>query len=231
MQILQQMVGMNAFMYFGPRIFADIGFSPTLFQTCTNMVNFLATFPALWLADSCGRRSLLWWSALGMSVSSICIAAVGSNVMAATNGVVPADAKGSYVVVSMVFFFVINFAYGWGPIVWVYNSEIFPLRYRSQCVAAGACANWVGNYAIAQCTPVLLGRLGFLTFYIFGLFALAAMLLAHWLPETKGVMLEHMQRLFDEKLGPAGAHPGRDANLRSKYGSTLLDKDGTLQGS
>ncbi|CAE7554604.1 ecdD [Symbiodinium pilosum] len=155
LQILQQMVGMNAFMYFGPRIFADIGFSPTLFQTCSNLVNFLATFPALLLADVCGRRSLLWWSALGMTVACISIASIGSGVMARFTTDLSSDV-GRYLVVSMVFFFIINFAYGWGPIVWVYNSEIFPLRYRSQCIATAACSNWVGNYAIAQCTPVLL---------------------------------------------------------------------------
>ncbi|OLP99696.1 putative glucose transporter rco-3 [Symbiodinium microadriaticum] len=229
LQILQQMSGMNAFMYFGPRIFLDIGFSPTVFQTCTSLVNFLATFPALLLADVCGRRSLLWWSALGMMVASTSIAAFGHAATARpeNNTDVGAGKYGSYVVVSMVFFFVANFAYGWGPIVWVYSSEMFPLRYRSQCMAAGVCASWIANYAIAQGTPVLLGKLGFFTFYFFAVFALAALLLAQWLPETKGVMLEHVQRLFDEKFGTNR----RDSSLRSKYGSTLLEKDGPLAGS
>mmetsp|Transcript_334 Transcript_334/g.768 ORF Transcript_334/g.768 Transcript_334/m.768 type:complete len:144 (-) Transcript_334:125-556(-) len=120
------------------------------------------------------------------------------------------------------FFFVANFAYGWGPIVWVYNSEIFPLRHRSQCVATAACANWIGNYAIAQFTPILLGRFGFLTFYLFGAFAFVAMLLSSWLPETKGVMLEHMQRIFDEKLGGRHCSGLNDPSLRSKYGASLL---------
>ena len=90
-----------------------------------------------------------------MTVACISIASIGSGVMARFTTDLSSDV-GRYLVVSMVFFFIINFAYGWGPIVWVYNSEIFPLRYRSQCIATAACSNWVGNYAIAQCTPVLL---------------------------------------------------------------------------
>ena len=49
LQLLQQLVGMNAFMYFGPRVFQDIGFDPVRFQTISNLVNFLATFPALFV--------------------------------------------------------------------------------------------------------------------------------------------------------------------------------------
>jgi len=224
LQLLQQLVGMNAFMYFGPRIFADIGFSPTLFQTCNNLVNFLATFPALLLADTCGRCTLLWWSALGMCIACISIAMIGSSLaQAASDGSYePLGKTGSCAIAGMVFFFVANFAYGWGPIVWVYNSEIFPLRHRSQCVATAACANWIGNYAIAQFTPILLGRFGFLTFYLFGAFAFVAMLLSSWLPETKGVMLEHMQRIFDEKLGGRHCSGLNDPSLRSKYGASLL---------
>jgi SP family sugar:H+ symporter-like MFS transporter len=55
MQLLQQLVGMNAFMYFGPRIFQQSGLDPLLFQALSGAVNFLATFPAIFLADLCGR--------------------------------------------------------------------------------------------------------------------------------------------------------------------------------
>ena len=209
LQMLQQLVGMNALMYFGPRMFADIGMNPTLFQTLSNLVNFLATFPALLFADQYGRCSLLWWSAAGMVVACSTISSVGGRFVLANSDGTYTSTSGtaSYVIVAMMFLFVINFAYGWGPIVWVYTSEMFPLRCRSQCVAATTCANWVGNFLVAQCTPVLLGHVGFLTFYIYGAFAFLALLLARWLPETRGVPLEQMDRVFDDKLGlPCKSH-------------------------
>merc|ERR1712157_544498 len=59
LQLLQQLVGMNAFMYFGPKIFNGIGFDGNLFTSINNFVNFLSTFPAILLADIAGRRTLL----------------------------------------------------------------------------------------------------------------------------------------------------------------------------
>lgn len=60
---------MNAFMYFGPKIFESIGFDKNMFTTINNFVNFLASFPAVLLADRAGRRQLMIWSALGMTLA------------------------------------------------------------------------------------------------------------------------------------------------------------------
>merc|ERR1711908_106316 len=85
--------------------------------------------------------------------------------------------------------------------VWVYCAEIFPLKHRSRCVGLTTMSNWVGNYSIAQFTPMLLEAVGFGTFFLFALACLAALALAHWLPETKGLQLEQIDRLFDQKFG------------------------------
>ena len=107
LQLLQQLVGMNAFMYFGPRIFRILKLNENKLQAFNNAVNCLATFPALFLADRCGRRSLLIWGANGMLLSCCTMGALG------IAGESEATAK---VTVAAIFFFVINFAYGWGPI-------------------------------------------------------------------------------------------------------------------
>lgn len=221
LQILQQLVGMNAFMYFGPRIFSSLGFQPNRLQTSMNAVNFAATFPALLLADNCGRKSLLVYSAAGMTAACFCMGALGHFYLRPNHdggGYEVLSTAGSYGIVAMVFFFIINFAYGWGPMVWVYNSEIFPLKYRSRCVATTACANWVGNWIIAQFTPILLGQYGFDTFFLFGVFSLSALLLATWLPETKGVKLEEMDQIFDIKFEGSKEAMGR-ALLKNDYGT------------
>ena len=59
----------------------------------------------------------------------------------------------------------------------------------------------VGNYVVAQFTPILLQDIGFGMFFVFGVFSIVGFFLASWLPETKGVLLEHIDQLFDEKFG------------------------------
>jgi len=123
---------------------------------------------------------------------------------AATGGYVVHNDSARWVITASTFFFVFNFAYGFGPIVWVYCSEIFPLRYRARCIGVSTMANWVGNFIIAQFTPMLLDSIQFGTFYVFGVFCFFSIFLSAWLPETKGVPLELVQKLFDGKAGFGG---------------------------
>jgi len=201
LQMLQQLVGMNAFMYFGPRIFAQLGHQATLLQTVANLVNFLASIPALFMADYFGRRILLICSAAGMVMACLGMGIFGLFVTEHNSSVQGNTCSG--IIVILILFFIANFAYGWGPMAWVYSSEIFPMRHRSWCMSTVACSNWVGNFAVAQLTPVLLSILGFNIFFVFAFFCLAALALAIWLPETKGLMLEHVGKVLDVKLGIA----------------------------
>lgn len=204
MQLLQQLVGMNAFMYFGPRIFRDLGFSENKFQTINNAVNFVSTFPAVLVADRLGRRFLLMWSAAGMTLACLVMGTLGIVFIVRTGeggGWTSTSPSAGAIIAGTVFMFVVNFAYGWGPVVWVYTGEIFPLKYRSRCIGVTTMANWVGNWMVAQFTPMLLDVVGFVTFLMYGAFCFLALLLALWLPETKGIELEQIGRVFDMKLG------------------------------
>merc|ERR1712203_389103 len=199
MQILQQLVGMNAFMYFGPKIFKSIGFSQNLFTTINNFVNFLATIPAVFLADRLGRRSLMLWSAVGMTLACGLMGLMGLLFVTKVepDPAVPGDegawsvsnSAAGWVIAISAFFFVANFAFGFGPIVWVYCAEIFPLRYRARSLGITTVANWTGSFIIAQFTPMLLDAVQFNTFFIFGAFCLLGVVLSAWLPETKGVRI------------------------------------------
>uniref|UniRef100_A0A7S2JHX9 Hexose transporter 1 n=1 Tax=Zooxanthella nutricula TaxID=1333877 RepID=A0A7S2JHX9_9DINO len=201
LQLLQQLCGMNAFMYFGPKIFEAIGFSANTFTTINNFVNFLSTFPAVALADRAGRRTLMLCSSVGMLLACAVMGTTGLLCVSRPDGEkwAVSNQSAGWVIAISAFFFVFNFAYGWGPIVWVYCAEIFPLRYRARCIGVCAMANWVGNFIIAQFTPMLLEAIEFSTFYVFGLFCLVGVFLSAWLPETKGVPLEEVQELFDDK--------------------------------
>jgi len=211
LQFLQQLVGMNAFMYFGPKIFESIGFDKNQFTTINNFVNFLASFPAVLLADRAGRRSLMLWSAMGMTVACTMMGLMGMMYMVPTSAN-PADPEAEvtwtvssksagWVIAGSAFFFVFNFAFGFGPIVWVYCAEIFPMRYRARALGVTTVANWVGNFIIAQFTPMLLDAIQFNTFFVFGFFCFLGVLVSAYIPETKGVPLENIQELFDHKVG------------------------------
>lgn len=209
LQLLQQLCGMNAFMYFGPKIFEGIfgAGSKNMFSTITNAVNFIATFPAVFLADRAGRRSLMVWSAVGMLIACTVTGLLGTIYL-------KPDGKGGFeplenetvgwVMAISIFFFVANFAFGFGPIVWVYIAEIFPIRYRARANGLCTMANWVGNFAIAQFTPELLDSIHFATFFVFGIFCAIGLAVSCWLPETRGVPLELVGQLFDDKVGFKG---------------------------
>lgn len=203
LQLLAQFVGMNAFMYFGPTVFQSAGFNTDLLQAICCSINFVATFPAIFCSDRLGRVRLLQVGAIAMFLACMAMGITGYLCMArADDGEWHStSAAGSAVIVAMVLMFIASFAFSWGPVVWVYCAEIFPLKYRSRCMGLATMAMWSGNYCIAQFTPMLLERAGFMTFFIFAAFCFAGFLLASRLPETKGMHLEFIERAFDEKFG------------------------------
>ena len=224
LQMLQQLVGMNAFMYFGPRIFKNLGFDANLFQTLANAVNMVFTLPALYFIESTGRRSLFVFGALGMTISTLTLGFLG--IYGTVNSgfgdhVKPKSPIVGDIMACMVLTFIACFASTWGPTVWVYCAEIFPLRHRARCVGVSTMTNWIGNFLIAQSTPVLLASIGFGTFLIFGVFCSIALMIGWWLPETSGVPLEQMGLLFDRRLGTVSAGaPGVTEERKTSYGST-----------
>lgn len=182
LQLLQQLCGMNAFLYYGPRIFEQLGTDGFLFSALAGVVNFVSTFPAIALIDRAGRTVLLKASAAGMALSCLTLATIGDTCIG--------DTGCAYVAAGAIFFFIFNFAYGWGPVVWVYCAELFPLKYRSKAAGLTTAANWVGNTCIGYFPPLLISAIGFDTFWIFGAFCALAFAAACRLPETRNRSLE-----------------------------------------
>eukprot|EP00747_Dinoflagellata_sp_TGD_P181374 gnl/TRDRNA2_/TRDRNA2_35188_c0_seq1.p1 gnl/TRDRNA2_/TRDRNA2_35188_c0~~gnl/TRDRNA2_/TRDRNA2_35188_c0_seq1.p1 ORF type:complete len:549 (-),score=64.74 gnl/TRDRNA2_/TRDRNA2_35188_c0_seq1:31-1575(-) len=206
---LQQLCGMNAFMYYGTVIFATIELSESTFNTAIGAVNVLFTIPGLLLIDRCGRLMLLRISAVLMGLSCIACGFLGTNYVqypAGCTGLRCSDLAtvthpyAGQGIALAIFVFVGSYACGWGIVAWVYCVEIFPLRYRSMGLGITTCTLWVANYLIAQFTPILLATLRFHTFYVFAIFCGIGLALAVWLPETRGVALESMTALFEGKL-------------------------------
>ena len=174
LQLLQQLCGMNAFMYYGPKIFGLIQSGAAtqqqgsahgansmdgansrdgafLFTAINGVVMVLATVPGILLVDRVGRTVLLRYSAAGMLVSCLVLGIVGSSCME--------SAACGYAASGAIFFFVFNFAYGWGPVIWVYCAEMFPLVHRSRATGATTMANWAGNFCLAFFPPLLISTI------------------------------------------------------------------------
>ena len=191
--VLQQVTGINVFLYYGPEIFKQLGTTTdvALLQTVVvGAVNLLFTIGAIWTVDRWGRRPLMILGAAGMG---LCLVAMG---VAAQLGVVAV-----WVLVFMLGY-IACFALSVGPVTWVLLSEIFPTRVRGRALGLATFCLWTANFLVSQTFPMLdenpwlIERFqhGF-PFYLYAGFCVVLVLLVwRWVPETKGRSLEEIER-------------------------------------
>jgi hypothetical protein len=99
--------------------------------------------------------------------------------------------------VVMIYLYVIGYSASWGPIPWVYVSEIFPTRLRSYGVGMAAATQWLFNFAITYMTPSAINHIGYRIFIMFGIFCAANFTFVFFfIKETKGRTLEDMDIIF-----------------------------------
>lgn len=188
-----QLSGINAILYFAPRIFelTGLGAEAALLQSVgIGVTNLVFTFAGLWLIDRLGRRSLLYIGSVGYIVSlGLCAWAFQTGHFA----IVPA----------CIFAFIAAHAVGQGAVIWVLISEIFPNRYRAQGQTLGSATHWVFAAVLTTLFPKMVELSGAnqqptQASWIFLLFCLMMVLQLVWVriavPETKGVALEQIQR-------------------------------------
>lgn len=190
LQIVQQLSGINIVMYYAPKIFGIIGFDETARlwgMTGVGLINVLTASLAMWLVEKAGRRPLLLIGFAGM-----CVTLVGLGLILAFGITTPAAKATSLV---CVLGFVMFFALSAGPVVWVLCSEIQPLQGRDFGVAASTFTNWAANTAVGATFLSLLVWLGAPeTLLIYGVLnATFIFFTLKFVPETKGVSLEHME--------------------------------------
>jgi len=197
--LCQQFSGTNSIGYYAPQIFQTIGVSKTnasLFATGVyGTVKVCATGLFLVIGiDKIGRRNSLLGGALWMMVMMFILGAVlHTHPPTNVNVVSPA----SIAMVVMIYLYVIGYSASWGPIPWVYVSEIFPTRLRSYGVGLAAATQWLFNFAITYMTPSAINHIGWRIFLMFGIFCLANFVFVFFcIKETKGRTLEDMDVLF-----------------------------------
>jgi MFS transporter, SP family, arabinose:H+ symporter len=181
-----QMSGINAILYFAPRIFelTGLGAKAALLQSIgIGATNLVFTFVGLWLIDRLGRRTLLYIGSFGY------IASLGL--------VAWAFFTGHYSIVPVcIFAFIAAHAVGQGAVIWVLISEIFPNRHRAEGQTLGSFTHWIFAALLTTFFPKMVSD--FAPGYVFSFFAGMMVLQLVWVktmvPETKGVPLEQIQR-------------------------------------
>jgi sugar porter (SP) family MFS transporter len=195
----QQFSGTNSIGYYAPEIFQTIGVSKTnasLFATGVYGTVKVATTAIFLLIgiDKLGRRkSLIAGAAWMMTMMFILAAVLNTHPPTDVNVVSPA----SIAMVVMIYLYVIGYSASWGPIPWVYLSEIFPTRLRAYGVGMGAATQWLFNFCITEITPSAVNHIGYRTFIMFGVFCFGmGTFVFFFVKETKGLKLEDMDILF-----------------------------------
>lgn len=203
-QSMQQLGGINALIYYSSTLFSQsIGFDAHMSALMSGFLQtwfFVASFIPWFLIDRIGRRPLLLsmisLMAGVMIVQTALIYQVeNATAIAHTAGIGAA---------AMLFIFQGAFTVGFQATVWVYPSEILPLRLRQRGSSISTASNWIFNYLIVQVTPIAITNIGWKTYIIFAVLNTAFVPIIYiFFPETKGLELEDMDRLFsgDSSLG------------------------------
>jgi SP family arabinose:H+ symporter-like MFS transporter len=186
--VFQQITGINAILYYAPRIFEGAGFermSAIGQSTIVGLVNMLFTVVAIVLADKIGRRPLLLVATAGMGVSLVLLGA------AFKFPVLPASA-----LLLIILLYIAFFASAMGPLVWVVMAEIFPIKVRGAAMGLATLILWLADFAVTLTFPVISDRFHPATaFWLYAaMCALDLVFMWFYLPETKGKTLEEIER-------------------------------------
>ena len=199
LSVFQQIVGINAVLYFAPRIFSSMGMGNPMVQTVLmGVINILFTLLAVFTVEKWGRKPLLIYGSIGMALGAFGVAL--SNIVAGMPAIVA--------VVSIMVYSA-SFMFSWGPICWVLIAEIFPNTIRGAAVAVAVAFQWIFNFIVSSTfLPMYNMRLGemgdkfghMFAYALYGIICIvAAIFVWKLVPETKGKTLEEMNNLWKKK--------------------------------
>ncbi|MFD2209546.1 sugar porter family MFS transporter [Virgibacillus halophilus] len=189
--LFQQIIGINAIIYYAPTIFSEAGLgnaTAILGTVGIGTVNVIITIFAIMIIDKIDRKKLLVIGNIGMVASLL--------IMAGLIWTIGLDSSfGAWIIVACLTLFIIFFAFTWGPILWVMLPELFPMRARGAATGISALVLSIGSLLVAQFFPMLTDVMGigevFLVFAVIGIAALIFVL--KFLPETRGRSLEEIE--------------------------------------
>lgn len=195
--VLQQVTGINVFLYYAPEIFKKLGSGTdaALLQTVVvGAVNMAFTVIAIWSVDVLGRKPLMLAGFAGMA---LCLFALG---------------YASYIdrieawALAFVLGYIASFALSVGPVTWVILSEIFPTRIRGRALSICTFCLWAANWVVSQTFPMMNENTYLVNtfhhafpFWVYGALCIVSIVfVVGWVPETKGKSLEEIERLWEK---------------------------------
>lgn len=190
LSVFQQAIGINAVLYYAPRIFESAGAEGGgMMQTVImGIVNILFTVVAIVTVDRFGRKPLLIIGSIGMAFGAFMVAICDNW---GIKGIIP---------VLSIIVYAAFFMMSWGPICWVLIAEIFPNTIRGQAVAIAVAFQWIFNYLVSSTFPALYDFSPMFAYSLYGIVCvIAALFVWRCVPETKGKTLEEMNALWKKK--------------------------------
>lgn len=187
LSVFQQAVGINAVLYYAPRIYEAMGFdNPMVLTVFNGIVNLGFTCVAIFTVEKLGRKPLLITGSLGMALGAVGVAITFGNPHLQLLCMV------SIMVYSA------SFMFSWGPICWVLIAEVFPNTIRGAAVAIAVAFQWIFNWIVSTSFVPLANSMGYwFTYGLYGVICiLAAIFVWKLVPETKGKTLEDMTKLW-----------------------------------
>lgn len=199
LMVLTQITGINAIMYYAPKVFEQAGVSASMAYNNTvwvGLANLVFTLISMAVVDRLGRKPLLLIGATCMGLSLLGVGAAFA-----------AKLSGLGVLIG-VLAYVGSFAVSMGVVGWVLVSEIYPTRTRGRAMSLATAAVWAACFLVSQTFPMLIEQCGpASTFWLYGLMCIVAIVFVAWfVPETKGRSLEDIERSW-ARPGSAG-RPG-----------------------
>ncbi|MDR2293422.1 MAG: D-xylose transporter XylE [Prevotellaceae bacterium] len=190
LSVFQQAIGINAVLYYAPRMFQNAGAEGGgMLQTVImGIVNIVFTAVAIFTVDKFGRKPLLLIGSIGMAAGAFAVAVCDS---IGLQGIIP---------VMSIIVYAAFFMMSWGPICWVLISEIFPNTIRGQAVAIAVAFQWIFNFIVSSTFPPLYDFSPMIAYGLYGIMCIFAFVFVwKWVPETKGKTLEDMNKLWAKR--------------------------------
>ncbi|EPS73973.1 hypothetical protein M569_00781 [Genlisea aurea] len=197
--LFQQLTGINVIMFYAPVLFKTLGFgvdASLMSAVVTGLVNVVATIVSIVVVDRFGRRFLFLEGGIQMIVSQVAVGIlIGSVFGVAGEG---SFSKGSGdLALILICIYVAAFAWSWGPLGWLVPSEIHPLEIRSAGQSINVSVNMLFTFIIGQLFLSMLCEMKFGLFFFFACWvAVMTVFIYFFLPETKNVPIEDMNRLW-----------------------------------
>ena len=197
LSVFQQAVGINAVLYYAPRIFGDMGMdNPMMITVFMGIINILFTLVAIFTVEKWGRKPLLITGSLGMAADALGVAVTFGH------------AGLEFVTAASLLIYSASFMFSWGPICWVLIAEIFPNTIRGAAVAIAVAFQWIFNFIVSSTfVPMFNMHLSegddFGHWFTYGLYGIicvvAALFVWKLVPETKGKTLEDMTAMWKNR--------------------------------